>query len=292
MPLVIEKDTTYHAHPAWGKSRLWRYATMTPYAAEFGKMVRKTAFDIGHAAHTAILEPENFDDYVIRGPEDRKGHKWSIPYKEAEDAGKILLTESDYDLALLIRDVADTVPEIIQMRKGGIFERSCYAQDEETGAQVRTRPDCYNPDLKGMLDIKNLADISDDAWSRDIGKWGFHVQEAMYRDVWQKGSGMDAEFFFFVCFSKTEPVEVVCRQLEPVDYEEGFAMYRSLLSKAEAHRKAKHWPSFLSMSERKEKEDAGEMKPVRMRDRDRKFTPAQWKIDREALASEGDEYAE
>lgn len=266
MALIVEPDTTYHSHPAFSKSKLWKYYTLTPYSAEFSPSQRKPQFDVGHAAHTAILEPELLDSLVIKGPEDRRGNKWSLPYAEAEADGKTLLTESDYDLVMMIRDVAETVPEVRLMRPGAIIERSCYAKDEETGADIKCRPDLYNPRLKGMLDIKNLADISDDAWSRDIGKWGYNMQDAMYRDVWRQGTGDDVDFFFFVCFSKTLPVEVVCRELVAIDVEEGFAAYRQALKIAQECREKQEWPSY----------QRGVVGGVKMRDRDRRFTPPQW----------------
>lgn len=278
MPLVTEPADLYHSTPGYSKSTLWRFATMTPYRAQFGAQVSKPEFDVGHAAHTAILEPEKLEASIIKGPEDRRGNKWKFALEEAEEAGKILLTESDYEQVMLIREAAAHVPELEAMRRGSVhIETSCYAEDEETGATIKCRPDLYNADLKGMLDIKNLADISDDAWSRDIGKWGYHMQAAMYPDVWQRGSGMETDFFFFICFSKTEPVEVVCREIEPIDIEEGYLAYRHWLARAVEYEKAGHYPSYMSMSERRRLEAAGELQPVRMRDRDRKHTPPQWR---------------
>jgi hypothetical protein len=284
MPLVIETSDQYHQAPGFSKSKLQRYLQYTPYRAEFGKITPKPQFDIGHAAHTAILEPELLESTTVKGPEDRRGKKWSDLYEEVTAEGKILLTSSDYDLAMMIRDAADTVEELQLIRKGALIERSCYAQDEEHGVTIKCRPDVCNPSLGIMGDIKNMADISDDAWSRDIGKWGFHVQDAMYRDVWNKGSGTEPiEAFFFICFSKTEPVEVICRELEPVDIEEGFKAYRAALALAAECHKRQEWPG----------QPKGVQRGVKMRDRDRRFTPSQWKIDMEATdAGEGDEYVE
>lgn len=278
MPLITNTIEEYHASEGFSKSQLWAYHTQTPYRAKFGRYKESNAFDIGHAAHTAILEPHLLETSVSRGPDDRRGNKWKFAEEEATAAGKLLLTSSDYDQVLLIRDLAATVPELEAMRDGALIEQSCYAEDEETGATLRCRPDCYSPKLGLMADIKNMADISDDAWSRDIGKWGYSMQDAMYRDVWNKGSGgMEAEAFFFICFSKTEPPEVICRELEPIDVEEGFLAYRAALRLAVECEARQAWPG----------QPTGVVRGVKMRDRDRRFTEPQWKIDREL---EGDEY--
>jgi hypothetical protein len=98
----------------------------------------------------------------------------------------------------------------------------------------------------------------------------------MYRDVWNIGSdGLKVDAFFFICFSKTEPPEVICRELEPVDQEEGYEAYRAALKVAAECERRQEWPG----------QPTGLIGGVKMRDRDRRHTPAQWKIDRE----EGDE---
>lgn len=267
MPLITETADQYHAAPGYSKSFLWAMQGKTPYMARYGKRKESNAFDVGHAAHTAILEPELLESSVTKGPDDRRGNKWTFAKEEADNAGKILLTSSDYDQVLLIRDLADTVPELVQMRKGALIEQSCYAVDEETGLTIKCRPDLYNPGLSGMLDIKNMADISDRAWERDIGSFGYHMQDAMYRDVWQRGSDMKAEFFFFVCFSKTEPPEVVCRELESVDAGEGYLAYREQLLRVAECESSGVWPG----------QPAGVVRGVRMRDRDRRHTAPQWR---------------
>ena len=182
---------------------------------------------------------------------------------------------------MLIRDLADTVPELESMRKGALIEQSCYTTDEETGLTLRCRPDIYSPSLAMMADIKNMADISDRAWERDIGGFGYHCQHAMYQDVWNKGSdGLECEAFFFICFSKTEPPEVICRELEHVDtgdsssldgFGEGYRAYRAALKVAAECERSQSWPGQPTVV----------VRGVKMRDRDRRYTPAQWKIDRE-----------
>lgn len=273
MPLVTEDNETYHSTEAWSKSRLWRYSTLTPYRAEFGKVTEKDYYMFGSAGHIAVLEPEKLESSIFKATATRRGtNEWKANEEEAN--GRMLLKAEDYDLVMICRDVADAHPLVRQMREGQtIIETSCYSTDPETGAKIKCRPDHYSVKYQGMLDVKFLADISDDAWSRDIGAYGYNVQDAYYNHVWNLGSGYSSEFMAFACISKTEPPEIVVRELEAVDIEEGAARYREALLIAEKCRKEQHWPSLPT----------GIRGGIKMRDRDRRHTPAQWKIDREAL---------
>lgn len=277
LPLVTETNEQYHSTDAWSKSRLWRYSTLTPYRAEFGKVAEKDYYLFGTAGHIAVLEPERLESSIFKATATRRGtNEWKANEEEAE--GRLLLKAEDYDLVMLCRDVADANPIVRQMREGKIIvETSCYGTDPETGAKVKCRPDHYNVEYQGMLDVKFLADISDDAWSRDIGAYGYAVQDAYYNHVWNLGSGHTSEFMAFACISKTEPPEIIVRELEPVDIQEGVARFKEALALAERCRKEQHWPG----------QPTGVVRGVKMRDRDRRFTPSQWKVDQ---ALTGEEY--
>ena len=191
------------------------------------------------------LEPERLETSVFKGPADRRGNKW----KEAEDyanfAQMILLTEADYNMALLIRDLAATSEHLDIMRdEGPIVETSAYHVDEETGVLVKTRPDIYNPKHKIIADVKNMADGSADAFSRSVGQFGYHVQEAMYSDVWSKGSGYEVEAFFFICFEKSEPPMLSVFELDANAVAEGHAIYRAALAKYAECERTDAWPGY------------------------------------------------
>lgn len=268
MPLITETNEAYHAHPAWSKSRLWRYSTMTPYRAEFGKIEEKDYFLFGQAGHIAVLEPERLDNAVFKATASRRGtNEWKA--NEEEAAGRLLLKADEYDQIMLMRDLVYQHPLMRQLRKGETFiEQSCYATDPETGAEIKCRPDLYNDDLAIIADVKFLANIEDESWSRDVGTYGYNMQDAGYRHVWNLGSGMKAEAFVFICISKTDPPEVVIREIEPVDVEEGIARYKEALALAEKCRVEKNWPG----------KPLEVVRGVKMRDRDRRFTPPQWNV--------------
>lgn len=247
MSPVTEPDHEYHSGPGVSRSTLWTLYDKTPYHARYGAQRESHAFAIGKAAHIAILEPHRLETCVMRGPEDRRGNKWRDALDEANAYNRILLTESDHDHALLIRDLADTVPELRVMRQGdALVESSAYHEDEETGILTKCRPDIYNRKHKLMADIKNMADGSPQAFQRDVGKYGYHLQHAMYSDVWAKSTGMDVDGFFFIVFEKSDPPLVAVYELKPSAVAEGYAIYRQALERyAECHRND-DWPGYQS----------------------------------------------
>lgn len=248
--LVANTDEEYHASDGVSKSFLWDIETITPYAARFRKRESKPAFVIGKAAHIAILEPDRLETACHRGPADRRGNKWKEAQDFAEACNALLLTESDYDLALMIRDVAQTVPELRLMREADengdrpIVETSAYAVDEETGLLIRTRPDMYSRKHKLIVDLKNMADASKDAWEKAVGSFGYHVQDAFYTDTWEKGSGLEVEGFWFAVFEKGDPPQVALYEMDAATAAEGYARYRRGLARIAEYARADRWPSY------------------------------------------------
>ena len=97
-------NESYHAGPGISKSGLWTIHTKSPAHYKFGVRKETNAFDFGEACHLAILEPNDFEKRVIRGPEDRRGNKWKDQLEACALDGKLLLTAGDFDGVLAIRD--------------------------------------------------------------------------------------------------------------------------------------------------------------------------------------------
>lgn len=245
MPLKQEDDESYHGGPGVSKTTLWALWSKSPFHARFGAKKESAAFDLGRAAHVSILEPETLEARVMKGPDDRRGLKWTSAQDEATATARTLLTASDYDQALLIRDLAATVPELQVMRQGKpIIETSAYTEID--GTLVKTRPDIYSPTHKMMADIKNLTDVSPHAWDRSVDKFGYHVQDALYSDVWERATGMEVEAFFFICFEKSNPPIVQCYELGPATKAEGHAVYQSALASYSECLRTDTWPAYGS----------------------------------------------
>lgn len=245
MTIIAEPNETYHAAEGISKSGLWTIYTKTPFHYKYGVRKTSNAFDLGSAAHCAILEPEEFERRYYRGPDDRRGNKW----KEAQDfaaySNMECLTSGDYEQALVIRDTAMTCEALQVMLEGQhVTETSAYHVDEETGVTVRCRPDLYNVDNKLILDLKTAADGSLGGFAQSVGKFGYHVQDPVYTDVWSKAGGGDVEGFFFVVIEKSEPPMVSVMELDAAAVAEGHAIYRKTLARYAECAAANEWPGY------------------------------------------------
>jgi len=240
----------YHSGPGISKSGLWTIQNQSPAHYKFGQREPSKVFDFGEACHLAILQPNEFETKVIRGPEDRRGNKWkdlvaACDIKGSDMFGKLLLTSGDYDEVLAIRDVVHADSWLNSIITGGkpMIEASGYIIDKPTGELRRVRPDFYREDLSLILDVKSSQSAHPDAFARSVVNYGYHAQEAYYTDAWSD-LGKPVEGFAFLAFEKKPPYAFAVYELPPSIVEEGRALMRQALDTYHDCRKSGVWPSY------------------------------------------------
>lgn len=237
-------NSGYHASAGVSKSGLWKLHTKSPAHYKFGEQASSPAFDLGTAAHTAILEPEKLGAYLVRGPDDRRGKKWTDAQEMASMGGLLLLTSGDYDSVLRMRDAAHKNPLVRRLTQAATVEKSAYWTDEETGVLCRCRPDLYSPTLKLMADLKTTADGSPQKWRRSVADYGYHVQEAMYSEGWEAAGGGQVDGMVFIVVEKDAPHIVAVYELDRAAVAEGFEIYRDALARYAECLSADAWPGY------------------------------------------------
>lgn len=244
MKLGIYDDLTneqYHASPGVSKSGLWTIYTQTPAHYKFAEREHKPQFDIGTAAHYALLQPELLETKVVEGPPDRRGNRWIDAQNQADAHGLILLTAGDYATAMRLRDAGARNTTLLDVQRGAVVEHSGFAQDPETGTLLRCRPDAYNPRLGLIADLKSAAEAGPIKFGKAASDFGYHMQEAFYTDVWEAashtpekvttfdGRHVCVEAFVFIVIEKKAPFCVACYELRPAAVEEGRQAYKRAL---------------------------------------------------------------
>ena len=169
--------------------------------------------EMGKAVHSLILEYEK--QAVVRGPSDRRGNKWKEAKQQAEQQGKILLTERDYDTASEIAENALFNSDFLRsniMSKNFIAEASIFTTCKKTGMLIKCRPDGLlvpqdNKSKGEILDIKTTQDASPEGFQRELRKYNYDLQIAFYLHTMRCAS-LPCSEMYLVAIEKTPPYAV------------------------------------------------------------------------------------
>jgi len=241
--LDIENED-YHAGPGISKSGLWIIGNKTPAHYKFGERKDSAAFDLGTSAHYALLQPELLDAKVMEGPAARgNSNAWKDAALYADSVGKLILKPEEYAGVLRIRDSGEKNATLCELRRGALIEASGYAIDPETNVLCRVRTDAYNPAHGIIMDLKTTTEGGREEFGRSTARYGYHMQEAFYSDVWDqaaRGNGplpwrvspsavSAVNAFIFVVIEKAAPFLVSCYELKPSAVDEGREQYKRAL---------------------------------------------------------------
>lgn len=238
-------NEAYHAGAGVSKSGLWTLETKSPAHYRYEVRKEKNEFDVGEACHLAILQPNEFEARIIRGPDDRRGNKWKDHAEFARVEGKLLLTSGDFDSVLAMRDTIHADAWISSIITGGkpMVEASGYWTDPVTGMLCRCRPDLYREDLGIILDVKTARSAHADAFARSVINYGYHAQEAFYSDGWT-AMGKPVNGFVFLTFEKETPYAKAVYELPPSIVDEGRAIMRKALNTYADCARTDTWPGY------------------------------------------------
>ena len=140
-------------------------------------------FAIGRAAHTIILEPDQFGlRYCIGGPVNPKtGKCYQASSKKFRDwsAKEELegITSDDASMLLCMRDAIESHTAASQLLARGVAEQTIRCEYMGFPSQSRLDWVCQH----GIVDIKTTIDIV--GFPYDIEKYGYHYQAAYYQAV-------------------------------------------------------------------------------------------------------------
>jgi hypothetical protein len=159
-----------------------------------------------------------------------------------------MLNEWDAD------DDEDTTAGRRMELSGGPSEVSAYVVDKNapyvggikydpTFKLMKCRLDKLNTDHNVAVDLKTAVDASYSGFARAVVQFDYHVQHAMYMDIWrQLGKPLDG--FLFVPQEKIPPYAPAIYELPKRAVEFGAALYRQYLEQYAKCHKDNEWPGY------------------------------------------------
>lgn len=198
---------------------------------------------LGNALDMVITEPEKAEKYLIiddrtrsKVVKEEQAQLMSIGYiilKTHEYANVRGMAESVREYPLFAKVIADPTLEA---------QKTFYARDKLTGLKLQARTDFVTTDAYGqrtITDLKQTQDASPDEFHRQIGKFGYAMQGALYSDVVPRTA-----VFQFMCVEPTAPYLCAMYELFSEDIARGRGAYMHALWLFSACLKAGRWPGL------------------------------------------------
>ena len=218
-------NAEYHAADGISKSDL-DLIHRSPAHYKAARHEDTPALRFGTAFHCAVLENDRFNATytVIEGDRRTKAVKDSI--KDAEAAGKIILTADDFNAIMSMAQAVFKNPICAALLRGSLKENSVFS--ELDGVRVKCRPDGWSIEKGVLFDLKSTEDASPEGFARTVAKYRYHVQDAFYRHVVASATNCDADdlSFIFVAVEKKPPFAVALYQLDEMATLQGWVEAR------------------------------------------------------------------
>ncbi len=225
----------------------------------------KDCFRIGTAIHTYILEMPKFVNEFIVGidqPRRSKSDKliWSRWfddrgangefitsfkaadwYKEFEKStGKNIITKDELSKIVNMAEAVKNNKIAHSLLKDGMPEQSIFWTDEETGLNLKVRPDYLSSSIS---DLKSINEVDDKSIWNACNNFKYHISTAMYQDGVMQLTG-DYRPFIFIFVSKNAPHFLRCVEMSNAQAEDGHNQYRDNLRKLADCLNKNDWPGY------------------------------------------------
>lgn len=245
----------YHAVPALSSTFMKAMMARSPLHARY-QMEHSEANDamnMGTAVHTAILTPEMYEAEVAVAPKcDRRTTQGKAEFRAFEvlNGHKLILDAAQGEAvdgmvaAVRASNACRTMLDMATHR-----ELSIFAEDPETGTQLKARLDGYDPTTGWVIDLKTTRDASYPSFKSALWNLGYGLQASFYRRV-ARIAGLNVTGFAFLCVENIAPHGVAVYAMDDSDMDYFEADMRRLIADYKVCRSINTWPGYPDRIER------------------------------------------
>lgn len=206
----------------------------------------------------------NDKNYVPDVEEEMPSEKWNFSdlkdyrdYKKQKclDLGYSFISE---DMSMIIKSLernyywygGGIIPQLL---KGAYSEVSFYGKDEETGLDVRVRPDYFNVEenigVNAVISFKTTRADDLGKFYYDCAKLKYELSEGMYQEVMSSITGRNFNVTIMIMLQTVEPFDVAVLFWSPDDLANGKYKYHYALSIVKDCFEKKWFPGYDANAE-------------------------------------------
>lgn len=215
----------------------------SPFHYKYGEREETSALVVGHAGHTAILEPDQFENRYAVFPEGmtKTTKEGKATWAELDESGKCILRHAQAKDALALAKAIRAHPESSKLLTGGKPEVTVLSEIDNIETKIRI--DYWRPDLNMLIDVKTTENASFEAFQRSINNYGYDMQDAFYTDNCRY-AGIDAERFVFIVVESSAPYGIAIYELDEESRHVGRRKYLAGLERYRECDALDEWPGY------------------------------------------------
>lgn len=246
------------AHMAFLEPRLFELVKVEPACNQASKdgVLQMIEF------YTVLLEKEK--GYIKDMEDESPSDKWNFStLKEYRDNLRLKLIDLGYsfineDMYMVIQALKKNYywyggGIIPQLLKGAFSEVSFYGKDEETGLDVRVRPDYFNVEenigVNAVISFKTTRADDLGKFYYDCAKLKYELSEGMYQEVMSGITGRNFNVTIMIMLQTVEPFDVAVLFWSPDDLANGKYKYHYALSIVKDCFEKKWFPGYDAKAE-------------------------------------------
>lgn len=241
-------NADYHAWDAVGSTSLktlWRLSPAHTQAKQEVDDDAREAMDFGTAAHAALLEPGDFAERYVVGPDvDLRTKEGKARWADfcGENAGKSVLRGADGRNIVGIHKAIWAHAKAARLLSAATEREVSYVwTDDETGLVCKCRPDLYGSAI--LTDLKTAKLAKPDAFQRAAWDFGYHIQLAFY-SMGLTLCKQPVENLCIIAVEKTAPFAVCVFEPDDDWLEAGWRIMRLALNRYAECQASGVWPGY------------------------------------------------
>ena len=206
------------------------------------------ALVMGRACHKYMLEKDDFfTEFAVAPNVDRRTKDGKQQWEEflLSSSGKDVISGDDFEVIKEMHKVLYGTPFVAKLLSGE-KETSFFMTDEETGMEVKCRPDCRT-EIGGQwicIDYKNTENADSEEFMKQAIKLMYDLQASYYKDQLDKITG-EEHLFVFIAQEKKPPYAVNVLQANDYFLKSGRDMYRTYLNLMAECEKTGEWYGYM-----------------------------------------------
>ena len=214
----------------------------------------KPEFDIGTAAHLAVLEPARFNErtVLIDAPNYRTARAQALR-EAAYAANKVPLLPAQAEIVGQIAGAIRAHPIAAEAFTGGAPEVTLTWTDAGTGVPCKARVDWLPRHGRWLVDLKTAVSANPVEWTDQAARLGYYARAAWYLDGAEAVLGRRPEEYWFVVPEKEAPYLVSVIGLDETALEWGRMINRRALSLFAECVQRREWPGYREPGARQDR---------------------------------------